>query len=378
MGLYDTGYPVLPYQSVNAGVIPQDVYGIAINWFLPRAPLIGRATQLPVGSLSFMVTSDNYRPRSQALTADINSSATTLSVTDSSYYVVGDILEIEDEQVIVSAKPSSTTLTIARAYAGTTAAGHLTGVYAYLATEAGTGGDVDREGLSRIPVPVTQYCQTVHHSYGMSGSLESATNYTSGFASPLDRDRMMCMQNCVDDFESACYYGKGQALSASQSYQTMKGLRALVQTNNITNPANKTAYKPSDFIRDVIEPCWSRGGNPNFALVSTDFLNGLAVWGIGAMTVQTGETLFGAPITKIAAPFLGTVNLIPAPLLRSGTAIGLNSNEVRLRIKRALHDKPRGSRGDATEGDMIMEGAIELDNESHHSFVTGVTGFAAA
>jgi hypothetical protein len=68
-----------------------------------------------------------------------------------------------------------------------------------------------------------------------------------------------------------------------------------------------------------------------------------------------------------------------APLLGTSTnfaAIALNTNEVRLRIKRALFDKPRGSRGDAVEGDMIMEGAIDVENEGHHSWTSGITGFA--
>jgi hypothetical protein len=46
-------------------------------------------------------------------------------------------------------------------------------------------------------------------------------------------------------------------------------------------------------------------------------------------------------------------------------------------MKRNLFEKPRGSRGDATEGDFIMEGAIEVDNEAHHAWVEGITAFAA-
>ena len=65
-------------------------------------------------------------------------------------------------------------------------------------------------------------------------------------------------------------------------------------------------------------------------------------------------------------------------MLRPGTAICLCDPEVRIRLKRPMIDKPRGSRGDAFEGDIIMEGAIELDNEAHHAWVTGVTAFAAA
>jgi hypothetical protein len=65
-------------------------------------------------------------------------------------------------------------------------------------------------------------------------------------------------------------------------------------------------------------------------------------------------------------PFLDGLRFIPHPLLRPGTIMALTSREVRHRIKRQMFEKPRGSRGDATEGDFIMEGAIEVDNEAHH------------
>jgi hypothetical protein len=44
MALYDQGITT-PYNSVNAGVIPTDVFGVAINWFVNRTPLTGPVAQ---------------------------------------------------------------------------------------------------------------------------------------------------------------------------------------------------------------------------------------------------------------------------------------------------------------------------------------------
>jgi hypothetical protein len=112
--------------------------------------------------------------------------------------------------------------------------------------------------------------------------------------------------------------------------------------------------------------------------VSTDFLGGFAVWGHAAMRLEAGANVYGTPIDLFEAPFLSGINIIPAPLLLAGTAICISAPEARVRLKRPMIDKPRGSRGDAMEGDIIMEGAIELDNEAHHAFVSGITAFAAA
>jgi hypothetical protein len=46
-------------------------------------------------------------------------------------------------------------------------------------------------------------------------------------------------------------------------------------------------------------------------------------------------------------------------------------------MKRNEFWNPRGSRGDAVEGDWIAEGAIEVENEQHHAWLEGITAFSA-
>lgn len=380
MAAYENG-PLTQFSAFNSGVIPNDVFGVAINWFVNRTPLTTRLPKLPVGSPQFLITNDDYRPRSIATTAAFaDTSGTTLTVGDSSSFDVGDVVKVDSEYMLVTASPpSATTVTVARGYAGTTAATHSSGAIAYLVSNSRTGAEVDVSSVSRIPKAVTQYCQTIQHAYQVGGALQADTNYTTGFSTPLDRDRMLAMQHVMDDFEGGAYYGSGVVLAAQGTRPAQKGLRSLMATNKIlTAPTNAAAYKPSDLIRDTVQKCFDAGGNPSVMMVSTDFLTGFSVWGHAAMRLQAGANAYGTPIDLFEAPFLSGISIIPAPLLRAGTAVCLTASEVRIRLKRAMFDKPRGSRGDAFEGDMIMEGAIELDNESHHAWVSGVTAFAAS
>jgi hypothetical protein len=96
------------------------------------------------------------------------------------------------------------------------------------------------------------------------------------------------------------------------------------------------------------------------------------------MRLEAGANYYGTPINTFQAPFLSGISIVPAPLLQQGTAICVSDSEILVRLKRPMIDKPRGSRGDAVEGDIIMEGAIQLSNEAHHAWVSGITGFAAA
>jgi hypothetical protein len=366
-----------PFETMNSGAIPLDVFGVAINWFANRTPLVSRLPKLPVGSPTFVIINDNYRPRTAVVTAAVDNASTSLSVADGSMFDLGDVIELEGEQMLVT-DVNVNVLTVVRGYGDTSAAAHASGLSAYLITNTRTGAEVNIQALSRIPTPTVQYCQTVQHAYQVGGSLQSVENFVSGIGTPLDRDRMIAMQNCMDDFEQATYYGQGVAITSPTARPQMKGLRNLIVTNKSSAPVNAAAYKPSDLVRDTIQKCFDGGGNPNFMLVSTDFLTGFAVWGHAVQRLEAGATVFGTPIDLFEVPFLSGISLVPAPLLRPGTAICLSGPEVRIRLKRPLFEKPRGSRGDAVEGDFIMEGAIELDNEAHHAWVNGITAFAAS
>jgi hypothetical protein len=241
-----------------------------------------------------------------------------------------------------------------------------------------TGSEVDQTAIAYQPVAVAQFCQTWQHPVQVGGSLQASLGYDAGpgAATPFDRSRMDALQNLMDDMEVSSYYGRGESPAIS-GRPKQKGLRTLLATNSITAPTNAGAYKPTDLIRDTLERCRLRGGEPDVLIVSTNFMTGLATWGHAAQRIDAGVNVFGTPIDVFEAPFLGGLSLIEAPLLKSGTVICLSSSEVRLRMKRNEFWNARGSRGDAIEGDWVAEGAIEVDNESHHAWVEGITGFSA-
>jgi len=376
MAYGDTQGIHLPYAVTNANGIPFDVMWMAINYFPQRCPLMFRLMKKPLGAMSFYMNSDTYRPRTATSNAAYTSTSTVLTLTDTTGIDVGDVLNIESERFLVTAVTNSTTLAVVGAQEGTTQANHANNTTVTVVTNARTGGEVDQNAISRLLTGTVQYSQTSQKAYQVSGALQSATNFLGGRITPLDRDRLMAVQHVMDDFERGMYYGKGQALSSTVTRQTMKGLATLCASHNVTSPTNGSAYKPSDFTRDVLQSCFESGGNPDIILVSPKFLSGLATWGFLLQQLPAGSTELGVKIEEYTVPFIGATTLIPAPLLDGYDIIALNTQEVSIALKRRLDIYPRGRRGDAEEGDVIMEGAIDVENESHHSYTTGVTGFA--
>lgn len=361
--------------------IRNEIHAVTMNWFVNRCPLVTRLPRVPVASTTFTIVNRSARPRTARLALALAAGDTTARFHDVSYLMVGDVLESPSgERIEVLADPNmvAETVSIRRAAEGTTAAAAALNDTFRLVGNSRTGGEVNQSAIGMKPVVVSQFCQTWQHPVQIAGSLQASSGFVTPVSgnTPLDHARMDALQNLMDDMESTSYYGRGEDPSVV-ARPKQKGLRTLMSTNLVTSPVNAGAYKATDLIRDTLERCRANGGNPDVLLLSSNFMTGLAVWGHAVQRVEAGSSVFGVPINVFEAPFLGGITLIEAPLLRPFTAVALTSSEIRMRVKRNEFWNPRGSRGDAVEGDWIAEGAVELENESHHAWLEGVTGFSA-
>jgi hypothetical protein len=365
----------------NQAEIVNDIYVVTSNWFVNRCPIVTRTPRVPVGSTTFSIVSRSFRPRIATLGAAVAATDSQLTLVDASAFMTGDVLELASgERVEILADPnlSNNTVQVRRAAEATAAGTGSANDTIRLISNSRTGAEINQNGISLRPVGITQFCQTWQHPVQVGGSLQASSAYqtSSGVQTPFDQSKMSALQNLMDDMESSTYYGRGED-PAVAARPKQKGLKAQLSVNNTTNPTNAGAYKPTDFIRDTLQPCRTGGGDPDVLLVSTNFMMGLATWGQAVVRVNAGSNVFGTPIDVFEAPFLGGITIIEAPLLKPFTAVALTSSEVRMRMKRNEFWNPRGSRGDAFEGDWMAEGAIEVENPSHHAWLEGITAFSA-
>lgn len=365
----------------NQAQIRNDVSAVAINWFVNRCPLVTRLPRLSVGSTTFTMVNRAFRSRIATAAAALAVGDTHIALVDASPFMNGDVLELASgERVELTADPdlSTNVVTVRRGAEGTTPATGSVNDVIRLISNSRTGAEINQSGVAFRPVGVNQYCQTWQHPVQIGGSFQSTSGYqgTAGLHTPFEQGKMDALQNLMDDMEVSCYYGRGEDASVA-GRPKQKGLKSLLTSNLVTTPTNAGAYKPTDLIRDTLEKCRIGGGDPDVLIVSTNFMTGLATWGHAAQRIDAGVNIFGTPIDVFEAPFLGGISIIEAPLLKPFSAICLTSSEVRLRMKRNEFWNPRGSRGDAFEGEWIAEGAIEIDNQAHHAWVEGISAFSA-
>jgi hypothetical protein len=364
------------------GAIQNDFFASVVNFMPNRTPLVTRLPNRRIAGTQVKAIDSAFRPSSTRLT-DANgilNSNTTLTLTESAAFMIGDVIQIGSEQMLITAvNAANNTVTVTRGYASTTAAAANTNSVAHLVSNTRTGAEVDVDAGTYVLDNSITYPQTVQHPYQVGGSLEASSPNMAipmGMSSFLGYQRAMAAQETLDDFERAIYYGRAVALAADTTRPQMRGIRQRLATNITTSPTNASGYKPSDLERDLFQTAYAGGGMPDLLVCATDWRAGFATWGVNLMQLRPGDTAFGVPIEVWNSPGLGAINILFAPLLRSGAAFTLTSSEVYMGWKREPFDKPRGSRGDALEGDIIGEGCVIVNNESHHAWVEGVTGFA--
>src|SRR6185503_11650128 len=138
--------------------------------FINETPLVSRASMQPAEGAVYNIVSYDVRPRNYTLGAAITTGATTITLTDATPLLVGDVLELiktdgsATERIEVTAT-SATAPTIRRAREGTTAvANDTTGAAGTLVVKlignSRTGAEIDQQANRAVRTLVEQYVQT--------------------------------------------------------------------------------------------------------------------------------------------------------------------------------------------------------------------------
>lgn len=384
-------------------LIPFDVSGETIQqydafvraYFANEYPFLARVDRMPVSSETFNIISYSPRPLTGytlgAALADTTGTTLTISGTlgGMANFQVGDTLLIESELVEITGSITITntttgagTATMRRGRGGTTAATHADATATQLIANSATGGEVDREAARAPRTVATNYVQTYQYATQVGGKANAITGMVRpGGQSLFETDKGVKMVEMVREMEKSFYVGTGEAPSAGGRTKT-KGIKALLPSTNIktaTDIADEAAYTQLSLLRDLIMIPRAAGGNPDVIFASTNFVTGIATWKLDMTNVTVGETSLGLAINEIQVPLGGaTLRFIESPLLPSGTAFSLTSDEVSLGYIRQEQFIQREKRGDAIEGDWIADFGVHIVNPDHHAWVEGVTGFAAA
>jgi hypothetical protein len=362
--------------------------------FVNETPLIARLPRDRAESESYTITSYDVRGRAFVVgTGGILIGGTSLPIADASVFMVGDVLELQAaaggavERAEVTAAPTLTTtpntLTIRRAVEGTTAAGYAAADTVRLIGNSRTGGEVNQQAERAARTTLVQNVQTFQFPVQVGGKANAILNATlpQGVASLFGMDRAIKLTEMMRDEEYTSYYGMGDKPVTSGDRAKQKGLRTLISSYNAGANVKTTggaSYTRATFIADTVQKIFDAGGMPDTIICSTDFLGGLTTWAPNvAPTAGQEVNRIGLRIREFQFPLIADpMTIIPCLQLRKGTAAVLTSDDLMVRQIRPEQWIPRGSRGDAIEGDWVSDVCMHMGHPQWHAWVEGITSFA--
>ena len=290
---------------------------------------------------------------------------TTITVTTPALFHVGDIIQIDTEQMYV-ASISSSVLTVVRGFGGDTSVSHAETSVAYIRYSARL------EGADSSDSPYTEfstgynYSTIFHKEVNVSRDERLFPNY--GASDLLEYRIDKNMDILMEQLNRIPYYGK----RASGSHTTARasgGLGTFVTTNAT---ALSSAPLTRDFIDTEFRQIYAAGGMTDLILTDAWGQKKINDFYEGFVSTERSEKIGGMLIKQLLHPVSGKLaSIVVDRHCPSGYMYMLDTRHVGYITIDPFFYEELAKTGDATNGEIIGEYGFVCAANKFHSILSG-------
>lgn len=323
---------------------------------------------------------DQLLPDFDVLGGVLGAGDATMTVTNYKYFRSGDIVRINDAEVVrVSATPTTTSVAITRAYGSVAAQAAAQGSRLFILSDAGAEFDSYRDQLTTQKVPKYNYVQAIATPVSFT-SVQLATKTFAGQDLPTEHSKAMIEHK--KKYEKAILLGQPyNDTTGSHPIRTMGGMGYFIQTNVKDVSAGFTEPEFEDFLRI----CFRYGSPEKLVLCSPKAIQSINGFQREKLKTTTSEDTYGVTMTQYKNAGR-TVMLVEEKLFTNqslsdlagiaGWAMLIDPNNVALKYLQGnqtqMHENLQnpGVKGriDEVRGEISMKAALEQT----HGLLTGV------
>jgi len=244
---------------------------------------------------------DQYVPVSDTAndtTWDSDSTETTLTVTNGSYFQVGDVILADSEYMWVSAI-SGNDLTVTRGFGGTQAT-HATNTTISIVSRARLEGASNSDSPWQEPARVSNFSQILHKNIEISRTDALIPQY--GINGVVEREIDKSFDELMLLLNSSVYHSQQKEGSATAP-RGFGNLNTFITTN--TSALSSAALSRKE-IDDDLQLCWNNGGNPDLILTGAWAQRKISDMYAGYVRTERSEQLGGIMIKKLMNPITGS------------------------------------------------------------------------
>lgn len=236
---------------------------------------------------------DQLLPDFDVLNASLGAGASTMTVTNFKYFRKGDIVRIKDSEMVrVSATPTTTAVSIDRAYGTTSASSAAVGDRLQILSDAGAEFDSYRDQLTTQKVPKYNYVQAL----ATPASFTSVQLGTKTFAGQdLPQEHAKAMIEHKKKMEKSFIMGEPYLdTSGSKPIRVSGGLEYYITTNVKDVSGGFTEAEFEDWIRI----CFRYGSRDKLVLCSPKVIQSINAFGREKLQTTTSERTYGVTMTE--------------------------------------------------------------------------------
>jgi hypothetical protein len=311
---------------------------------------------------------DTYSPLSDPLNDDTavtsDSTDTTLTATDGSKFQPGDVIQIDDEYIWVSAV-NTNALTVVRAHGGTQAT-HASTATMYIRSRARLEGASNNSSHYTAPTSNYNYSFILHKSVQVSRSDARIQRY--GIPDLVNYEITKKMDELKRDLSRKPYFGVRAAGSATTA-RDCGGLETFITTNATAAASGALTLK---MIEDQVQNVFDNGGNPRLLVCGGFAKRKIATFFEGSVRTERSETMGGVEISRIQTALGPTLDILVDRYIPTNKLYLLDTDLCGfITIDEFFYEELGKTADTAANGQIVGEYGFVLADEKKHAKITG-------
>lgn len=332
---------------------------------------------------------DTLRIRTLTIAEDMTTTETDLSVT-SGHGIrtkVGDVWKhaTTGEIILVTAVPSTDTLTVTRNWTGASGSAEGTGIamtnldtLIYQFSARLEGADSDRSYWTSLTNPYN-YSQIFHAEVFVSDSELNATSrygVSDQFMYQLNKwlggagagnGKQGRAGDLMIDLENTFFTTQKKALRTSTTPGAMGGFQSFV-TTNVSSNGGTTRYLTRTILENHLQTIWEAGGMPDVIICNAFQKRLISSFYEGSVRTERSERTGGVVINTIETEF-GNYDLMLNRRADTDKIFTAQRDKVGWITLRPFAVKPLAEDGDYTKKQIVGEFGFVVENETAHGVI---------
>jgi hypothetical protein len=311
---------------------------------------------------------DSLNPSTDVVSTAVASTTaqTGMNVAHSTYFRLGDIVQVEAEVMMVSSVFAANTIGVTRGYGGTGAAAHTAGAAVSIIGNAALEGEDTDEDRSTVPARKANYCQIFKAGIKVSGTAQAVG--WLGSANRLADAKVARLRELLRDLEKTILLGRTDVatIGSDSARRSMAGIVGSLATNVVS-----CGTLTESWLGNLLQSCYDQGSRDvDLILAPPKQKRIISSWNSSRIHVTNDETIFRNAVEVYESDF-GVQRVIMSRWLPEDVVVALDASRIKVvpLAGRSFAYEELAKTGDSIRGQVVGEYTIELRNENAHGML---------